>query len=187
MSRFYFLLLTASFLLGGCNSPSETAPAPEPEAAPEQAEEAPAATDPAAEASPTAEVTGDIFGEPITLTDAVSTADLLAKASDFEGKTVLVKGEVVDVCQKMGCWMVITDGENSLRVTTKAHGFYVRKDGAGSNALIQGTLKHIAPNPERTAHLESESAKPEAMPEKAGVEYEIDADGIVFSKAEKAG
>ena len=132
-------------------------------------------------------MTGDVFGQPITLTDAVSTGDLLAKPGDFEGKTILVKGSVVDVCQKMGCWMVITDGENSLRVTTKAHGFYVRKDGAGSSAMIQGTLKHIAPNPERTAHLEGESAKPEAMPEKAGVEYELDADGIVFSKAEKAG
>ncbi len=181
MSRFFFLLLTSAFLLGGCTSPSDTAAPTEPEAAPEQPQEAPAPTDSAPE------VTGDVFGQPITLTDAVSTGDLLAKPGDFEGKTILVKGSVVDVCQKMGCWMVITDGENSLRVTTKAHGFYVRKDGAGSSAMIQGTLKHIAPNPERTAHLEGESAKPEAMPEKAGVEYELDADGIVFSKAEKAG
>lgn len=195
MSRFLFALLTSSFLLAACTSSSDTTPSAEPEAAPEQAapelaapehQEA-ASTDPSPEASSTSEVTGDVFGQPITLSDAVSTADLLAKPGAYEGKTVLVKGEVVDVCQKMGCWMVITDGESSLRVTTKGHGFFVRKDGAGSSALVQGTLRHIAPNPERTAHLEGESAKPGAMPEKAGVEYEIDADGIVFTQAEKAG
>ncbi|MEE2828937.1 MAG: hypothetical protein VX498_07100, partial [Myxococcota bacterium] len=69
-----------------------------------------------------------------------------------------------------------------IRVTMKGHNYGVRKDGAGSMARIQGKVQHVPSNPDRTAHIESESAKPEAMPEKAGLEYEIDAAGVVFSE-----
>jgi hypothetical protein len=190
MPRFVFFLLSSALLLCSCNEASDSPSSTDPEVASPEQQQDPAAEQTEAasadEAAP-AEVTGNVFGQPITLTETISSGELLAEPSKYEGKTLLVKGEVVDVCQKMGCWMVITDGEHSIRVTTKGHGFFVRKDGTGSVALVQGTLRHIAPNPERTAHLEGESAKPKAMPEKAGVEYEIDADGIVFTEAPKAG
>jgi len=190
MSRFLVALISLSALLCSCTAGTGSSEAPQAEAVPEDpAPPAAPAEAPVAEtASSEAEaVSGDIFGEPITLTGPISAADVIKSPADYTDKTILVQGEVVDVCQKAGCWMVITDGENQIRVTMKGHGFAVRKDGAGSIALIQGKLQHIAPDPERTAHLESESAKPEAMPEKAGLQYEIDASGVSFSEAPKAG
>jgi hypothetical protein len=186
MSRFLFISLAALLLLCSCQADTGTpaVAAPEPPPAAESvpaADEAPAAD----EGSP--DVSGNVFGQPITITEAIAAADVIAKPGDYLGKPILVRGEVVDICQAMGCWMVITDGESGIRVTTKGHDFFVRKDGTGSMALVQGTLKHVAPDAERTAHLKGESAKPDQMPEKAGFEYEIEAAGVVFSETPKTG
>jgi hypothetical protein len=192
MSQFFPVFIAASMLFAGC----ESEPAAAPESAPTNpAPAAEAEAEPAYEGEPTKEaetakeetVTGNTFGEPITLTGPIPASAVIASPTDYTDKTILVQGDVVDVCQKAGCWMVITDGEKTMRVTMKGHGFAVRKDGAGSTALIQGTLKHIAPDPDRTAHFEGESKNPEAMPEKAGLEYEIDASGVQFSAKSNAG
>ena len=95
---------------------------------------------------------------------------------------VRVEGTVADVCSKMGCWLVLQQGDDSIRVTLKDHGFGVDRDSAGKTASLEGTLRQKDVDPEQAAHFESESRKPEAMPEKAGLEYEIDAAGVVFSE-----
>lgn len=41
------------------------------------------------------------------------------------GRTVTVKGTVAKVCQEEGCWMVITDGTKSVRMTFKNESFTV--------------------------------------------------------------
>jgi hypothetical protein len=111
--------------------------------------------------------------------------DLLADPSSFEGKTILVEGRIADVCQKMGCWMVIAEGDKSMRVLTRAHKFYVAKDSTGQTCRIEGTISSKKIDPATVAHFEGESANVDAMPEHkstTGQVYEFNATGIQINR-----
>jgi len=146
------------------------------------AAEAPSAT-PAADAV-LADSSRRHFGAPFALTEAVTVSEILSRPADFVDQPVQVKGRVADVCQKAGCWMVITEGEQTVRVSMKDHGFSVAKDGAGSTCQVEGTLVAKTVDPEFVAHLEGESEKPELMPEKDVAEgetvYELEATGVAL-------
>ena len=65
--------------------------------------------------------TTEHFGLEFTLTESVPAGDILENPDSYVGQTVRITGKVSDVCQKMGCWMVITDAEKHMRITTKDH------------------------------------------------------------------
>jgi hypothetical protein len=56
-------------------------------------------------------------------------------------ETVQVSGVIDSVCQKMGCWMVLRDGETKARVLMRNHEFFLPKDVAGRRAVVEGELK----------------------------------------------
>ncbi len=89
-----------------------------------------------------------------------------------------MEGNVVDVCQKAGCWMVMSDGARQLRVTMKDHGFAVDKQGAGSWAKVQGMVQEVPLDPATTAHFEGEADRPDLLPEKQGQTFQIHASGV---------
>ena len=123
------------------------------------------------------------FGGEFTISESIPASTVFASPDSFVGKAVHVEGQVSDVCQKMGCWMVITEGDQHMRVTTKAHSFFVAKDGSGSRCSIEGTVIKKEPNPERAAHFKSESSADAPIP-KGETEniatYEIVASAIKF-------
>ena len=125
------------------------------------------------------------FGAPFAIKDVIPAKDVLSEPTSFVGKTVRVEGTVKDVCQKMGCWMVISEGDTSMRITTKDHKFFVAKDGAGSKCHIEGEVIARQKDPERTAHFESETSEGAPIPEKeteGDTVYEIVASSIRFIK-----
>jgi hypothetical protein len=107
-----------------------------------------------------------LFGADFTLTDSVAAAAVLASAADHDGKVVRMEGTVADVCNKMGCWLVVQAGEETIRVTMKEHAFGIDRDCAGKTASLEGVLQSKDVDPETAAHYESESDNPDAMPEK---------------------
>ncbi len=156
----------------------------------EPAVEAPAAAEPAAAPAEEAEVAEaapkgwQSFGESFTVEDVLPASTLLGDPATYAGRRVRVEGRVADVCQKQGCWMVLTEGDQSIRVTMKDHGFSVDKGGAGGGADVEGILTERAPDPERTAHLKSESARPELAPEKDDAPtYELEATAVRMKRA----
>ena len=125
------------------------------------------------------------FGAPFAIEEVTKAKAVFDNPDGFVGKKVRVEGSVSDVCQKMGCWMVISEGEKSMRITTKDHKFFVAKDGAGSKCHIEGEVIARELDPERTAHFESESSKDAPIPEKEAKDnktYEIVATSIRFIK-----
>lgn len=124
------------------------------------------------------------FGTPFTVTSVLPARDLLADPKAKVGQTVLVEGRVSDVCQKAGCWMVITSDESNgamMRVRMKDHGFSVAKDASGTIARVEGVVVEKPADPEEAAHFASEAAKPDAQPEKAGqATYEIEATAVTI-------
>jgi hypothetical protein len=122
------------------------------------------------------------FGNPFTVTDSpVSSVDLLKDPSQFNGKTVMVEGRIADVCQKAGCWLVLAEGDKSIRIRTKAHRFFVAKDSAGKTAKIEGLVKSHKVDAQKVAHYESESSEGAVIPEKqakSDMVFELIASGV---------
>ncbi len=182
MLRLSSALIFAAALLVGCDTP-------------------PAAST-AADAPPTEDAHGadphdhgSAAGAPLTQADGwtpygasmdsertvVPAATLLANPAAYVDQTLRVEGRVAEVCQKAGCWMVVAEGDQSIRVTMKDHAFSVDKQGAGSNCQVDGVLIAKALDPEEVAHFEGETKAGGLVPEKqaqGNVVYEIVADAV---------
>jgi hypothetical protein len=93
----------------------------------------------------TAEGNYDAYGEVITPDSAINADQLVAEmgnAPEFETK---IKGTLVEVCQKKGCWMKIDIGNGeSMRVSFKDYGFFVPTDKekmVGKEVIFEGVAK----------------------------------------------
>ena len=86
---------------------------------------------------------GEKLGKPLTLKEPSSVADVTASAAKLAGKTVQVKGKVTEVCQMMGCWMSLTDGEKSIRIKVNDGDIVFPKDSIGKTAIAEGLLTRI--------------------------------------------
>jgi hypothetical protein len=54
------------------------------------------------------------YGEPLVLAEETKISEILAKPQEYDGKTVKVRGAIVDVCPHMGCWIRIA-GDNRFQ------------------------------------------------------------------------
>ncbi len=85
------------------------------------------------------------LGGEITLTEKTSISDILADPDSYLDQTVLVEGEILDVCPKMGCWMELEseDEEGMIKIKVKDGDIVFPVDAIGENALVQGTVYKI--------------------------------------------
>lgn len=109
----------------------------------------------------------------------ITYGDLLKSADENNDKVILVKGMVSEVCQAMGCWMVMSDGSKSVRATT-SHEFFLPKDIAGKEAVIYGKFKITEISEDDARHYNEESKNPVSNESIVGPQkvMEIDAIGI---------
>jgi len=99
-----------------------------------------ASAKPAKNASPEA-FEGKSYGKGVTLNSPpISLTEALEKKNELGGKDILVKAEVAQVCQSKGCWMMLKDGDKQVRVTFSNYSFFVPKDSANQDALVQGKI-----------------------------------------------
>ena len=82
-----------------------------------------------------------IYGEEFTTDDArpVPASTAIADAS-MHDREVVVEGTITDVCTKKGCWLVLTDGDEQMRITFKDYGFFVPTDSFDRPAIVRGTI-----------------------------------------------
>ena len=122
---------------------------------------------------------GMLYGVDFDGSAAVEFTEVIAGSEKYDGQEVTVKGYVSEVCSKMGCWMVITEGDNSVRVVTM-HEFLVPKGNAGKTALISGKFKVREFSEDEEKHYNDESANPKDEIVAKDKTYEIEATGIKF-------
>jgi hypothetical protein len=76
-----------------------------------------------------------------------------------------VKGKVEAVCQAKGCWMNIAGDQpemEEMMVKFKDYGFFVPKDIAGREVVMQGyAFREVTPVDE-LRHLAQDAGKPQA-------------------------
>jgi len=108
---------------------------------------------------------GQDFGAGLTLSDPIPLTELLGDPERFEGRPVLVRGRVSDVCQKKGCWTILRDGEAHVRVRFHDYGFFLPKDCSGEEALVEGLVKLELLSEAKARHYaeESRNGDPDAV------------------------
>lgn len=107
------------------------------------------------------------FGAPLEAPKPVPIAKAVSSLQADAPQDTVVAGTIKEVCQSMGCWMTLDANGKPVRVKftaseSCADGFFIPKNAAGHEAIVQGqlALKEI---PEETAkHYAIEAGKPDA-------------------------
>lgn len=88
---------------------------------------------------------GTVYGEAPTLSEVTPVSTILDEPEAWVGKRVLVKGMVVEVCEKRGCWMDIASDREYEKIQIKVEdGVIVFPMSArGSEALVEGVVEAL--------------------------------------------
>lgn len=100
---------------------------------------------------------GQHFGAPFTDAKTVALADAMAKPAEYAAEPVKIRGKVLDVCQREGCWLVLTDGERQMRIHMKEHSFAVPKDLGGKTIVAEGVVEAKTLTEAQARHFAEES------------------------------
>jgi hypothetical protein len=86
---------------------------------------------------------GKPYGKPLTLKEATPISTILAGPEAWNGKRVQVKGLIVDVCAKRGCWMEIASDKKfqSLRFKVEDGVIVIPVEAKGSQAVAEGVVR----------------------------------------------
>lgn len=119
------------------------------------------------------------FGSAFALKENKPLSQVLASGKDALPKdAVQVTGTIDSVCQKMGCWLVVKDGEAQARVLMKDHAFTVPTDVKGKPVVVEGTLETRTFDEKQVKHIEKDGG---GDPSKVGgerTEFVLTASGI---------
>lgn len=129
------------------------------------------------------------IGMEINDENAVSTDKMLAQYKSMKaGDTITskMKGKIVDLCSKKGCWMKLDMGNNEeVMVKFKDYGFFMPLDATGSEVVINGLafveetsvdeLKHYAEDAGKSDEEISVITAPKRT-------YRFEADGVLLKK-----
>ena len=85
------------------------------------------------------------FGDKIVLSDTVAISRILANAEDFVGRKVLVKGEILEVCPKKGCWIDLASDKagDQIKVKVEDDVIVFPQSAKGKLALVEGKVEKI--------------------------------------------
>lgn len=111
------------------------------------------------------------FGKPLQGLKPTPLADVLAKPE--AGRAVRLEGKVQAVCQNKGCWLELAQGGSAVHVTFEGYSFFLPKDAAGKDAVLEGKVIVKQPAPREVEHLEAEGAGASA-----GSRVSIEASGV---------
>ena len=103
------------------------------------------------------------YGEEITLKEKTKISEILKNPESFVDSTVLVEGEVLNVCPMAGCWIELSsdaEGEQ-IKVKVKDGDIVFPMEAKGSTALVEGKVYKIELSKEKAInyyeHLAEES------------------------------
>ena len=112
---------------------------------------------------------------PLALSTAMQSVDSLI------GKPAKFSGRVGRVCQMKGCWMMLTDGDASVRVKFGNDAFFIPKDSKGE-AVVFGTLELITMSAAHAKHMAQDAGETPAEADKAPTkEYRVMATSVLLA------
>jgi hypothetical protein len=132
------------------------------------------------------DTTLQFFGDTITADGAIAADQLAAQMKGKDSMKVKLKGTIMEVCQKKGCWMDMNIGNNqTMKVRFKDYAFFVPKNAANKTVIIEGVaysdttsvadLKHYAEDGGKTKEEIAKITEPE-------VNIGFEAHGVIIKK-----
>lgn len=128
------------------------------------------------------------FGEKITADNAIASTDLPAQLEGKDSIEIKLIGNIDDVCQKKGCWMnVAIDDESAVFVKFKDYEFFVPKDAAGKEVIIEGMAYVDTTSVEELKHYAMDAGESDSTinaitePE---IGYNFMAKGVIINEKE---
>ena len=80
------------------------------------------------------------FGKPLSIKKAVRLQEALQQPAKYQNQKVLLEGKISDVCQMKGCWLMLSDGERTIRIKFENYSFFVPKDSRGKKVRAEGRI-----------------------------------------------
>ena len=102
------------------------------------------------------------FGEVIQSKETLTPSDLAHKLTDADSVRVTLSAQVDKVCQMKGCWMQVSDDQQSLFVKFKDYGFFVPKDIAGKEVIMEGIAFRQITSVEDLRHYAKDAGQTQA-------------------------
>src|SRR5690606_2178784 len=104
---------------------------------------------------------GDYYGEKITSDGAINIADIPAKLESNATLDTKIRGKILEVCSKKGCWVKLqVNDSTTAMVKMKDYGFFLPVAAVGKTVVMDGTvalktisveeLKHYAEDAKKT-------------------------------------
>jgi hypothetical protein len=122
----------------------------------------------------------EIFGEAMPESEqSYTVAEAIDAYGDVSGAEITVTGTITEVCQQKGCWMIVTHGGRTARVTFKGYSFFVPGDSAGKAVRLSGILREVELTEDEARHF-ADDARPGsgAMIHGPQKEYSIEASSV---------
>ena len=126
----------------------------------------------------------EFFGDRITEDGAVALETAVSNIDGPEEVPVKGKATIDEVCQKKGCWMDLDAGEAGyVTVKFKDYEFFVPKDAAGREAIVEGVAMIDTLSVEELRHYAEDAGEPDSViraitePE---ITYSIVANGVII-------
>lgn len=110
-------------------------------------------------------------------TVALSTA--MKTVGDFIAKPSKLSGRVGLVCQQKGCWMMLSDGDASVRVKFGNDAFFIPKDASGA-AVVFGQLEEFKMSTAYAKHMAADAGQDPSNVKAPAKEYRVMATSVVI-------
>ncbi len=102
------------------------------------------------------------FGEEITPDGAIECTQVAQKLAGVDSVNTKVRGIIGSVCQMKGCWMNLSDVADdtiNIFVQFKDYGFFVPKDAAGKEAILEGVVRLTTTSVDDLRHFAEDAGK----------------------------
>lgn len=125
---------------------------------------------------------GTKYGKDIVTKEKTKVSDILVSPDKYEGKTVLIEGTIVNVCEKRGCWIELASDKEfeTIRVKVEDGEIVFPMEAKGKKALVEGEVYSF------TVENESECSDGEksTCSDKDNTENKSEEDGACCEKKE---
>ena len=114
--------------------------------------------------APAAEAETNSFGAGVSKPDAaVSFAEVNTQLETADSVMVVMRAKVGEVCQAKGCWMNVVDAagtaEGEMFVQFQDYGFFMPKDIAGREVIVEGKAYKQETSVEELKHYAEDAGK----------------------------
>jgi len=133
----------------------------------------------------------EVYGAKLKHRKHITLGTIASKPKDWNDKELQLRGKITGVCKKKGCWMMLQDGKEDVRIRFTGYSFFVPLDCAGRQVTCEGRVKVRVESEAQRRHYAEDAGLSRAEIEKIKgdkviMSFEADAVQVGTPPAKKA-